>query len=215
MKDNYRAVLEKARFEFAEKDPAAMAAKGAVAYLYYPPLSTRLFIVPFLGRFYRVTWPGGEVFPYGKREEASFASSLIVIHYLSRAPGDLPEGKWLSFKELWGGKSYNAAFEQRALQPIAKSFHGRLEEFSRELEKIGGERNPSFKNSYLLFALPRIPLLCILNPGDEEVPTRANILFDAAANKYLETEDLAVLGEILAYRLTGEITPLYSYSSPQ
>ena len=44
----------------------------------------------------------------------------------------------------------------------------------------------------------------ILYRGDDEFPAKANILFDDAAEHYLPTEDLAVLGEILAENLTGE-----------
>jgi len=45
-------------------------------------------------------------------------------------------------------------------------------------------------------------LAVVLYVADEEFPASANVLFDAAAAHYLETEDLAVLGGMLAGRLT-------------
>ena len=41
----------------------------------------------------------------------------------------------------------------------------------------------------------------VIYEGDEEFSASANVLFDAAASNYLPTEDLAVLGGVLASRL--------------
>ncbi len=204
MNDNYSRVLESARFTFAQKDPREMASRGAAAFLNYPPLSVRYLVIPYLGRIYRISWPQGEVLEHGTFREASFPTSLIILHYLTRATGQPPQGKWLSFKELWGGQSFNAAYEQRALKSLASFFHKRPEFFYAAALKMGGLKVPSHKGC-LLFALPRIPLLLLLSPGDEEVPTKSTILFDATANCYLETEDLAVVGESLAARLVKAV----------
>ncbi len=203
MSDNYREVLEKARREFAEKEPSEMACRTASCYQFYPPLSIRRLLLPYLGRFYSVSWPDGSVHRWGTgaEEEVSFSTSLILLHYPTSSSGQAPLGKWLSFKELWGGRSYFAAFEKRAQQRLAHFFHRQKEGvFPEAMQKLGGKRHRDYPNGYLLFALPRLPLLCLLHRGDDEVPTRAVILFDEAANTHLETEDLAVLGEALAAR---------------
>lgn len=204
MNDNYRAVLEKSRQVFAEKNPQEMSQKGAAAFLCYPSFSIREIIVPFLGTVYRVTWPNGKVFPFKGKKEIPFAPSLLILHYLCRASGDLPEGKWLSFRELWGGRSFDAAFQVRSLKPITDYFHGDKHLFQEASSRIGGIVNLELPNSYLFFAFPRLPVLCSLSPGDEEIPTKSTILYDSIANTYLETEDLAVLGEILAEKLIEE-----------
>lgn len=201
MTDNYRAVLEKSRVVFAENEPQKMAQKGGAAFLFYPSFSIREIIIPFLGEVYRVTWPGGEVFPFLGKKEVSFAPSLLILHYLTRASGDYPEGRWLSFKELWGGKSFDAAFQVRSLKPISDHFHNNEQLFQKTSAKLGGIANSELPNSYLFFSFPRLPLLCSLSSGDEEIPSKSTILYDSVANTYLETEDLAVLGEILAERL--------------
>ncbi len=202
MTDNYRAVLEQARHAFVEKDPAAMAQACGAGMQLYPPYSLREIILPYLGQFYRAAWPTGEVTKYGSQDEASLPASLVILHYLCRGRGTLPTGKWIGFPDLWGGQSFRAAFESRALQPLGKIFHQRWNLFAASMEQLGGRPARDFAKGYLLFALPRVPVLCLLNPGDEEVPTRGNLLFDATANDYLETEDLAVLGEMLTLRLT-------------
>lgn len=202
MTNNYQAVLEKARQAFSEQDPEEMAHKNAAAFYHYPPLSLRQIVLPYLGQFYRVLWPTGDIYRFDGQESASLPASIVILHYLCRGTGELPTGKWLSFKELWGGQSFNAAFEKRALKPLGKTFHQKEALFFETITLLGAEKSSEFKNGHFLFALPRIPVLCLLNPGDEEVPTRGNILFDSIANSYLETEDLAVLGEMLTLRLT-------------
>ena len=49
--------------------------------------------------------------------------------------------------------------------------------------------------------MPRLPLAAALWPGDEDLPGRAAILFDASASHYLTTDGLALLGSGLASRL--------------
>ncbi len=203
MTNNYQAVLELARKAFSEKDPAAMAQNGAAALYYYPPLSLRQIIIPYLGQFYRVNWPTGDISSYGHQENASLPASIVILHYLSRSSDgkEAPTGKWITFKELWGGQSFQAAFESRAVKPLGRSFHQKIGLFSETILQMGGERTRNYKNGFLIFALPRVPILCLLHAGDEEVPTRGSILFDSTANHFLETEDLAVLGEMLTLRL--------------
>lgn len=175
-----------------------MAREGAVSYLSYPPLSLRKFIIPYLGQVFEVHWPTGEVYPWGGEKEADFSISLLILHYLSAAAGTPPLGKWLPFIELWGGRSFDAAFRERSLKPLAQAFHANSRLFHLAAAELGGIKTPQYKNGYLIFAFPKIPLLCFLHPGDDEIYTTANILFDAVANSHLVTEDLAVVGEHLS-----------------
>lgn len=198
LQDNYRPVLEKTREIFAAKNPEEMARNGAVSYLSYAPMSLRRFVVPYLGRIFEVRWPTGEVYPWGEEQEAPFGISLVILHYLSDATGEPPQGNWLSFIDLWGGRSFDLAFRERALKPLARTFHENSPLFEQAVKALGGIKSHLYKNGYLIFGFPNIPLLCFLHPGDEEVATTANILFDGVANNYLVTEDLAVVGETLS-----------------
>jgi len=201
MKDNYAAVLEEAQREFAQKNTMDMARASGSSLSLYPPLSWREYLLPYLGRAYRVIWPTGEVLLYPTKKEASATTALIIIHYLTKACGKPPAGKWLPFNQLWGGDSFYQAFKRRALQPLA-GFFGDKEKLFSELMLGRLQARPGKEpRSYLLMALPRLPLLVRLEPGDDEVPPRAILLFDAIANEYLPTEDLAAIGENLTARL--------------
>ena len=201
MKDNYTVVLEESRRAFAQKNTMDMARASGAAFSFYPPLSWREYLVPYLGRAYQVVWPTGEVLLYPTKKEASTSTAIILVHYLTKANGKPPAGKWLPFSQLWGGGSYNAAFRKRALDPLADFFGNKEALFAELLLNRLYARPGKEPRTFILMALPRLPLLIRLEAGDKEVPARASILFDAAANEYLVTEDLAVVGENLAARL--------------
>ena len=60
---------------------------------------------------------------------------------------------------------------------------------------------PQTAKRELLQQVHRLPLAAALWPGDEDLPGRAAILFDASASHYLTTDGLALLGSGLASRL--------------
>jgi hypothetical protein len=49
--------------------------------------------------------------------------------------------------------------------------------------------------------LPRVEIAAVYWPGDEELPSKASILFDATAHHYMVVDGLAILGSRLVGRL--------------
>ncbi len=201
MRDNYTAVLEQARRDFAAKNSLEMARFSGAALTLYPPASWREYTLPYLGRIYRITWPAGEILSHGTGKEAPTATAIILIHYLTRATGKPPTGKWIPFRHLWGGDAFNPAFQISCPAPLEEYFGRKNSLFKRLVHKRLHARPARETSSFIVMALPRLPLLLRLEEGDSEVPPRAMILFDKTANDYLVTEDLAVLGQQLTARL--------------
>jgi hypothetical protein len=56
--------------------------------------------------------------------------------------------------------------------------------------------------SFKTYFFPKMPVVVVIWLGDEEVPTSANVLFDANAGKILPTEDISVVGATLCRWLT-------------
>jgi hypothetical protein len=56
-------------------------------------------------------------------------------------------------------------------------------------------------HAYAFDPLPRIRLAAVLWPGDDELPARGAVLFDASASHYMTTDGLALLGGGLAGRM--------------
>ncbi len=201
MSDNYAAVLDQARRQFAAGNSMEIARFSGAALTLYPPAAWRELTLPYLGRIYRINWPAGEVLSYSTGKEVPTATAIILIHYLAGAPGKPPAGKWIPFRTLWGGDSFNSAFKKRALEPLEDYFGNRSALFEGLLLNRLCARPAKETRSFTIMALPRLPLLLRLEKGDGEVPPRVLVLFDETANDYLATEDLAVLGQQLSARL--------------
>ncbi len=201
MSNGYRAALEEARHELAQRNTLDMARTSGAALSLYPPLSWREFTLPFLGRAYQIPWPAGEVLLYTSRQQSSEGVSLILLHYLTKSSGEPPAGKWIAFNHLPEGNIYFSALKKRALDPLV-NFFGRREKLLAQLLQSRLHARPGKKpGSYLIMALPKLPLCLRMDKGDQGTPARADLLFDQTANEYLSTGDLAAVGEALTGRL--------------
>ncbi len=199
--ETYGPALHKAQQAFPTLEPADAAARAAVVYEPLEPVRGR-FTVPFFGTLYHVTWPEGQVRPgAGDGQDADVATQILLLHYLLTADGTPLASKWIAFRNLPGGLGYDAAFQGRANRRLAGAFGRDRAAFQAAARSLGGEPLAFGDASFLFRALPRLWLATVLYLADEEFSATANVLFDASAPHYLPTEDLAVLGGMLAGRL--------------
>ena len=200
----FRAAWEQARSEWAAADPARRAAQAGCG------LSPGGVTVPFFTRPHLVTHPGGDVSAGGA--PAHVAVSILLLHYLLRADGTPPTGEWLAFRELPDGMFYAPSFAQRAEATLAQAFgagSGSRDGLSRlraAAAAAGGLPLELADAAFAFQALPRLTLAVLVWAGDDEFPAQASVVFDAAAGHYLPAEDLAVLGGLLARRLTSGVS---------
>jgi hypothetical protein len=128
-------------------------------------------------------------------------SESLLLHYLLTADGTPPADRWIAFRNLAGGLGYDAAFQGRANLRLARAFGTDRPAFEAAARALGGERLSFGDASFSFRLLPRVWLAVVLNLADDEFTANANVLFDGMASHYLPTEDLAVLGGMLAGRL--------------
>lgn len=181
-------------------DPEATAWRADVPYTRLDAERGR-FVVSYFDRRCAVAYPGGVVTDADTGQEASIFTQILVLHYLVTANGAPLKGQWVTFRNLPAGLMYERAFRARSLDSLIKAFGNDEERFAQAAVSIGGEPARLGDRSFLFRALPRVPLMCVLWLGDEEVQPEIGILFDASAGSYLPTEDLAALGGTLSGRL--------------
>jgi hypothetical protein len=203
--ETYGPALEKAMTSFPSLDPVAVAARAAVTFEREAHDAGR-FLVPFFGSVHEITWPSANVRRVADGEDADVATRILLLHYLLTADGTPMASKWITFRQLPGGLGYDAAFQGRANLRLARTFGQKLVAFENAAAALGGERLDFGDAAFSFRVLPRVWLAVILHLADEEFPANASVLFDASAHHYLPTEDLAVLGGMLAGQLIKKAT---------
>jgi hypothetical protein len=195
----YGIAESRAAQAIAALDPLLAAAERGVE---FDP-AEGLFRVPMLGEVISVGYPGGEVMG-AEDTRASGAVAVIALHYLAYRGEPVRSSGWLAYRDMPMGRDFSRAFESMAEARLAEHFGERLLDFERAARAIGGYPGNAGDHSFVIAALPRLPLMVVLWPACEDVGGAVRILFQPSAPYYLHTEDLAALGTLAAERLIKE-----------
>jgi hypothetical protein len=131
----------------------------------------------------------------------SLVTKIILIHYLIKADGRPLSNQLVPYKEIPGGMLYAGVFAKRTVDTLVPVFSQSPDRFLDAGLRMGGRRSEYGDISFMLPALPRIPMTYILWKGDEEFPAAVQLLFDTSVEGYLALEDIVVLSEMATTRL--------------
>jgi hypothetical protein len=152
----------------------------------------RLFI-QCLGREFTVS-PDGEI---ETRGHITPWVRILLLHYINiHGRGDL-SGRWVSYSELKSGMVKASSFRREAEEPMKELFDGGMDKTESALEKLGAERAGGFPtpHAWRMFLLPKMPVMVLYWPEEDEFASKAMILFDRTADKFLDAESLIFLLE--------------------
>ena len=122
---------------------------------------------------------------------------ILLLHYV-RTRGDATIcGKWVSFTDLKAGLMKSTSFARDCEEPLRMLFDRDPRAVEQALERLGCVRQAGTPApiAWKIFALPRVPVLLLYWPQDEEFPSKTKILFDATADRFLDVESLTFLIE--------------------
>ena len=191
----FEEATRRALEELAGRDPALMASSAA-AVLQLPRPEPHPDLPGRRG-------PGGLPGRGGHRGRRTRRGrvALIILHYLLGAQRLEPAREWIAYRDLPGARYHDSAFRAEVELPLAEALQESPEAISAWVGEKGLERSEHGGISFVWHALPRVPLLFVLNPADEEFPAEARVFYDATAPSHLPTEDLETLAELAARRL--------------
>jgi hypothetical protein len=197
--ERYGPALIKAQEELLQRDPFVIANWAGVR---YEPGADGCgqFVVRFWGEALTVGYPGGAVLD-ALGQTPTVPVRLIALHYLLTATGAPMADRWSAFREFPGGMGYDAAFQARANRRLAAAFSEKLPLFREAGRAMGGIPLAVGDAAFAFDVFPRLRVAVVIYRGDEEFAGSANLIFDGAADRYLPTEDQAVLGDVVAGRL--------------
>jgi hypothetical protein len=149
-----------------------------------------------------ISWPDLRARMLSDGTECSVYDAGMLLYYLRQADGTPMADRWIGYRELPGGNFYSQAFQGYSGDRLSRTIGDKSEAYTLAAQSLDGVSLPDLPGfAYAFLPLPRIRLAAILYPGDEEFPSRASVLFDAAAGHYMTTDGLALLGSGLVGRL--------------
>lgn len=122
---------------------------------------------------------------------------ILLLHYV-RTRGDAANsGTWVSFTDLKAGLMKSTSFARDCEEPLRVLFDRDPPAVEIALERLDGLRQAGTPApiAWKVFALPRVPVLLLYWPQDDEFPSKVKILFDATADRFLDVESLMFLVE--------------------
>lgn len=149
--------------------------------------------VNFLGREYEISSRG--VNPTDGKPVNVNNRSVLAYYALSKGMGE-PAFSYVPISYLAGTEIIFSTNIRWMTDPLGKVFSGNYVTFSETMRRLDGVFNGKLKSggySWLLKALPKIPLQIVYYDGDNEFPCEVQILFDKNASRFMEFECLAFL----------------------
>ena len=163
-----------------------------------------------LGRDYTVGADGEVADAEGKAPSPWL--QILLLHYVRLRGDAVPGGTWVSFGQLRGGMVKIPAFTRDCEEPLRELLERDPEAVARAVARLEGtpDAGQPAPSAWRVMALPRIPVLILFWPADEEFPAKAKILLDATADRFLDLETLLFLVEGLVRNIgAGPDAPLH------
>jgi hypothetical protein len=165
--------------------------------------SQKAITIRYLNQPYLITFPDIDVSFIDGVEKVPLREKILILHYFIQAKGTPASNKLITFRDLPGGNIYYPTFTKRTMKPLSDNFGKEPSLLARVCEKVGGRKADYGDIGITIDAFDRVPITLVLWQGDEEFPPQLNLLFDSNITDYLESEDVTVLCETLAWRLIG------------
>jgi hypothetical protein len=123
--------------------------------------------------------------------------SIPLLNYILFCKGEEVAGRWVPFRELEQGKTWNRLFERRCEQPLKEIADAHGELFEDLISMFSGESSfNKFSSdiSVVLYPFPKVPILVCYWKPEDDLESRLHLFFDDTAEKNLPIESLFTLG---------------------
>lgn len=124
-----------------------------------------------------------------------------IFSYVISTPGLTPTGRWLSFRELRGGRDRYPLFFKRCEESL-KLVADRYPELFQDMVLLFGAQQVArqFQSdiSVVLHPLPKLPVLICYSQAEEGIASALNLFFDSTADQNLDIGAIFNIGAGLA-----------------
>jgi hypothetical protein len=119
--------------------------------------------------------------------------SLPLLDYALHCEGIAPTRRWVPFRELPRGKTWNPLFEQRCEKPLKRIADSHGELFEDLVSMFSGTSSARALNAdigVVLWPLPFVPLLVCYWEPEDGMESQLHLFFDETAERNLPVESL-------------------------
>ncbi|MBT3271956.1 MAG: DUF3786 domain-containing protein [Spirochaetales bacterium] len=127
---------------------------------------------------------------------------ILILHYFETEGSPDTTAPEVTFQSLPGGMFYYPTFRKRGPNRVLNDFGENPEDLIKTGEKLNWKAGTLGDASLIVPVLPEIFVTVVLHAGDEEFPSEAQFLFKKDILSLIPLEDVAVIGTILATKLT-------------
>ena len=166
----------------------------------------KIAAIPFFNTEYLLKEKG---FVDAQDRSPSFDILIVLCKYLLLCPDSTPKNDTLvSFRDFKHSGPLTTYFSNDVEARISRNFEGKLESLKRAVSALKGFQ-PKIDVNYdftaQIKALPNVPMVLLFNDKDDEFDAQAKLLFEQRAEKYLDAECLAIMGNLLSRELVKKI----------
>lgn len=154
----------------------------------------------FLNDEYEIDYAEKNIISMSCNTQAKDYYKLLILHYIADENKVLRinRNEWMSFKELNGGEAYFSAFKKRAIDPILRKYGDNPSKIFERARPFNAEKIGTGTAGISINVFPKIKVAVILWAKDDEFSADCNMLFSSEIKDIFPTEDVAVLGGIIA-----------------
>jgi hypothetical protein len=127
---------------------------------------------------------------------------MLTLFYIKNGGGEFSgklADKWVLHNELRGGLMKYKAFMRECEEPLRELFDRHPQKAILLLDGYRADHPEKFASQYawLIYVFPRLPVLLLYWPKDDEFDSKVTIRFDSTADGYFDVEQLIFLLEEL------------------
>lgn len=156
--------------------------------------------IKFLNDEYEIDYAEKNIISMSCNAPAKDFYKLLLLHYIANENKvlRLRRDEWISFKDMDGGEAYFPAFKKRAIDPILRKYGNNPAGIFERIKSFNAEKIDTGTAAISISAFPKIKIAVILWAEDDEFSADCNMLFNPEIKDILPTEDVAVMGGIIA-----------------
>lgn len=198
--DNYQVALDLAQKELASLDPEKQARRCGCRLV--KSGDEQAIEVPYTDITCRISIPDGNVTIAGTDDPLALWEQILVLHYIVSTGEVLEEEEDpIAFSQVPSGAFYDSAFQRRVKNHFLSVFSKNPDLLLPAAEKLGAVRFKGGDIGVRIPVFPKVGLYFSLWKADEEFPADMSLLLSSNIASFLSTEDIAVLGGLVAGKL--------------